>query len=101
MKNVSGNVSWLDNFHKDQPLTIQQMTPVIDGIHNLMREHKWTHISDVLNMLDERSSIESIVTCLRTTFSVRGKISSWNHTLENARKWISEKGGNLEILKGL
>ena len=76
--------------------SIKEMSSVINSLQTLMREYNYSLLNKVLDLIDENSSVEFVIICLRTTYSVRDKLNSWEKVLKRAVKFIPK-----DMLKGL
>jgi hypothetical protein len=98
------NQDWFTDLcdrHKEH-LTVIQMSVIVHHIHNLMGDHNYPLLNKIINLINEDSSIEFIIICLRTTYSVRDKLESWDGCLKQASKYIKDIGENPDShLQGL
>lgn len=84
--------------HRDE-LTEDEMTLVIKGMHDLIRQGSLNYINDILaSTLTSASSAESIVTLLRSSFPVKEQLSNWMPLLRKAKSWLSSKGMNPDLV---
>lgn len=84
-------------------MKVDDIALIVNGFQELMREQEYELIDMILaKCLSEKSSIEFLVICLRTTYTIKDKLPSWEHTLEQAIIWIAEKGRDPKtVLVGL
>lgn len=99
------NLSWVTFLasNHDKSMDVEEMALVVSGIHELIVKNDFSMLNKVLRQtLSENSSIEALITCLRTSFSVKHELSAWKELRNNAVGWIERKGRNpSSLLRGL
>ncbi len=92
------NLDWytfLKNNHQRE-LSVDEMSPIINGIHRLIKDCNFNYLNDILlHTLTSASSPESIVCMLRATFSVKEKLANWKELLNKSKSWLQERGRNI------
>lgn len=91
------NLNWLplliDN--REKKISIDQMSEFSSGLIELMRNNDLQTVNKVLKeVITENSSIETIVTCLRTTFTIRYSLHNWKEALNISLKRVHDLGRN-------
>ena len=92
---ASVSMDWYTNLktkHKTA-LNREQMAEVIEGVHGLIKINNLKYLDDILkDTLDSSSSVEAIISLLRSSFSVRNKLNNWSDLFSRSKSWINEKG---------
>jgi DNA polymerase III delta prime subunit len=78
--------------------SIKEMSSIVNCLQTLMREYNYSLLNKVLDIIDENSSVEFVIICLRTTYSIRDKLNSWEKVLNRDVKFIPK---DRFILRGL
>lgn len=88
-------MDWYTNLKANHKTALnrEQMAEVIEGVHGLIKSNNLKYLDDILkDTLDSSSSVEAIISLLRSSFSVRNKLNNWSDLFSRSKSWINEKG---------
>lgn len=99
------DLSWLPALIDDssKKLTVEDMRTYSSGFLDLMRKNQLETIDKILKqVVTNTSSVETIVTCLRTNYSIKHLLHNWKQVLRVSQGRIASLGKDPnKVLSGL